>query len=74
MIKLAMIRIDKRLREEDYAARMLIQIHDELLFEVPSDELARVKEMVAFEMENAVPLRVPIVVDSGTGDNWSEAH
>ncbi len=74
MIKLAMINIDRRLREEDYAARMLIQIHDELLFEAPPEEMDRLCEMVAFEMENAVPLRVPIVVDSGTGDNWSEAH
>jgi DNA polymerase-1 len=74
MIKLAMIRIDARLREEDFAARMLVQIHDELLFEAPPQELERLQEMVRESMQGALPLDVPLVVDVGTGANWSEAH
>ncbi len=74
MIKLAMIRVDARLREDGYKARMLLQIHDELLFEVPPDEMDRLTEMVQEEMRSALPLDVPLVVDVGTGANWSEAH
>ena len=53
---------------------MLLQIHDELLFETPADELERLVEMVKGEMQSALPLDVPLVVDVGSGDNWSEAH
>jgi DNA polymerase-1 len=74
MIKLAMIRIDERLRTDGFKARMLLQIHDELLFEAPPDELDALTEMVRAEMGSALPLEVPIVVDVGVGSNWSEAH
>ena len=74
MIKLAMIRIDERLRADGFEARMLLQIHDELLFEAPPAEMVRLQEMVITEMKDALPLDVPVVVDVGTGDNWSEAH
>ena len=74
LIKIAMIRIDERLRDDDFATRMLLQIHDELLFEAPEDEMDRLIAMVTSEMQDALPLDVPIVVDTGTGANWSEAH
>jgi DNA polymerase-1 len=74
MIKLAMIRVDERLRTDGFAARMLLPIHDELLFEVPEDELERLTGMVRACMGDALPLDVPIVVDVGVGRNWSEAH
>lgn len=72
LIKLAMIRIEKVLREEKLAAKMLLQVHDELVFESPSDELSRLEEIVRYEMENAATLSVPLVVDVGTGRNWVE--
>ncbi len=74
MIKLAMIKVDGRLRSDGFEARMLLQIHDELLFEAPEAEMDRLIAMVTEEMEGALPLDVPIVVDVGTGANWSEAH
>jgi DNA polymerase-1 len=72
LIKLAMIRIEKTLREELLAAKMLLQVHDELVFESPSIELSRLEEIVRYEMENAATLSVPLVVDVGTGSNWVE--
>ncbi len=74
LIKLAMIRIDRRLRTESYASRMLIQIHDELLLEVPSAESETLEALVVKEMAGAMDLDVPIIVDTGWGENWSEAH
>lgn len=74
IIKVAMIRIWNRLREESLAAKMILQIHDELLFELPEKEIDAVKEMVRAEMEGAVSLSVPIRVDIGFGRNWAEAH
>jgi len=74
MIKLAMIRVDERLRADGFEARMLLQIHDELLFEVPPGEIDRLTEMVRVEMGSALPLDVPLIVDVGIGSNWSEAH
>ena len=53
---------------------MILQVHDELVFDVYKPELEQVKEIVVQEMENAYPLNVPLVVDSGTGINWLEAH
>jgi DNA polymerase-1 len=70
LIKIAMIRIDDRLRENGHQARMLLQVHDELVFEVPPDEMEAVKTLVKHEMENAAELSVPLVVDMGTGANW----
>ncbi len=74
LIKLAMIQIDHELARGTLGARMLLQIHDELLFEVPNDEMDDTIAMVRKRMEGALPLDVPVVVDVGTGSNWSEAH
>jgi DNA polymerase-1 len=72
LIKMAMIGIDKALRSSTYQAKMLLQVHDELVFEVPPEELDGVKAMVKHEMENAAELAVPLVVDMGIGANWLE--
>ena len=74
MIKLAMIKIHDRMIRENYKAKMILQIHDELLFEIPEDELEDVKDIVIYEMENAMKLDIPIVVDCGIGNSWYEAH
>ncbi len=74
IIKVAMVNIDRRLREENLQARMVLQVHDELVFDVPETELEQVRQLVKLEMENAVTLSVPLVVDIGVGANWSEAH
>ncbi|MFQ6606355.1 MAG: DNA polymerase I [Fidelibacterota bacterium] len=74
MIKLAMIAIHRILQKEQFRAKMVLQIHDELLFEVPEDEVEALQKMVVREMENALPLSVPLVVDCGVGQSWFEAH
>jgi DNA polymerase-1 len=74
LIKLAMIHIHQRIKKEGYAAKMILQVHDELVFEVPKKEVADVKEMVVYEMEHAMDLSVPLKVDVGVGANWLEAH
>ncbi len=74
IIKVAMINIDRRLRAEGLQTRMVLQVHDELVFDVPQAELELIRQLVKVEMENAVPLSVPVVVDIGVGANWSEAH
>jgi len=74
IIKVAMVNIDRRLRAEKLQGRMLLQVHDELVFEVPAAELEQVRELVRAEMESAVPLDLPLKVDIGTGKNWAEAH
>ncbi|MCK5148380.1 DNA polymerase I [bacterium] len=74
LIKIAMINIARRLQSGDWQAKMILQIHDELLFEVPDVELEKLKDMVREEMEGALELSVPIKVDMGVGDNWFEAH
>jgi len=74
IIKLAMINIWKVFKEGDLKARMNLQVHDELLFEVPAEELREVTEIVRKEMEGVVGLSVPIKVDIGYGKNWAEAH
>ena len=74
IIKVAMINIDRRLRGEKLQTRMLLQVHDELVFEVPPEELEQVRELVRSEMENAVQLDLPLKVDIGVGKNWAEAH
>lgn len=70
IIKMAMISIDKALTNENLKTRLLLQVHDELIFEVPTDEVERVKKIVKEGMENVVDLNVPLVVDMGTGDDW----
>ena len=74
IIKLAMIRIFNRFKEEKLKAKMLIQVHDELNFEVPEQELNEVRDIVRYEMEHAFTIDVPLVVDVGLGKNWFEAH
>lgn len=74
MIKLAMIRIQAQIEEHKLRAMMILQIHDELLFEVPPDELDILKTIVVREMEWALPLDVPIHVEVGVGKSWYEAH
>jgi DNA polymerase-1 len=74
IIKRAMIRIDRRLTDEARPARMLLQVHDELIFEVDAGAVGPVSEMVRQEMEGAADLRVPLTVDLGVGANWDEAH
>lgn len=74
MIKLAMIRINRKLREGGFRSKMTLQVHDELLFDVPMDEKDALQNMVISEMKEALPLEVPILVESGWGKNWLEAH
>ena len=73
LIKVAMIRIAKRLESEKRKARMLLQVHDELVFEAPPEERGALKELVKTEMENVYELSVPLVVDVGSGPNWRDA-
>ena len=70
IIKLAMINIDRRMRDLNLKSKMLLQVHDELIFEVDEDELSVMKELVRDGMENVVELRVPLKVDMGMGINW----
>src|SRR5437762_3951415 len=70
--KISMIRIDDAFRAKQVESKMLLQVHDELVFEVPPGELDQVQELVKFEMENAAQLSVPLVVDLGVGKNWME--
>ncbi len=73
IIKVAMIAIHRRLREEGRGARLVLQVHDELLLEVPEKEVSAVKELVRDEMCSAYPLDPPLAVDVGVGDDWHEA-
>ncbi len=74
IIKIAMVRIHEKLKSGRYASKMILQVHDELIFEVVPEELEKLKEMVIYAMTNAVKLDVPLKVDWGTGRNWLEAH
>ena len=74
MIKLAMIAIQKKLTKENMKSKMILQVHDELVFEVPKNELDSLKSIVINKMENALSLSVPIIVDCGHGKSWFEAH
>jgi DNA polymerase I len=74
IIKIAMVRIDARMRQEKFLSKMILQVHDELIFEVVTSELEKLKELVLFEMSNAVKLDIPLLVEGGTGNNWFEAH
>jgi DNA polymerase-1 len=71
---MAMIRVDTRIRNEGAKSRLIMQVHDELVFEVPTAELLQMERLVEEEMENAVESRVPLKVDISYGANWSEAH
>ena len=74
IIKLAMIAIQKRLKSENKNSKMILQVHDELVFDVPKYEIDEIKILIKEEMENAFKLEVPLVVDIGIGSNWLEAH
>ncbi len=74
LIKVAMIRIADNLRNEKWKAKMILQVHDELIFETPPDELEKLTKMVKREMEGAIKLSLPIKVDVGCGKSWYEAH
>ena len=74
IIKVAMVRIHKRFRTENIRSTMILQVHDELNFNVYENEMDKVKAVVVEEMENAVQLRVPLIADCGIGNNWLEAH
>ena len=74
LIKIAMVRVDRALREAGLRTKMVLQIHDELVFDVPREEVERVREIVRREMTNAYDFGVPLEVGIGVGDNWLEAH
>lgn len=74
LIKIAMINLQRRLQREGMQARMILQVHDELVFEAPAAEMAALKQMVIEEMSGAVQLDVPVKIEVGVGKNWLEAH
>jgi DNA polymerase-1 len=77
MIKMAMIQVQQKLKENKAifkGSKMILQVHDELVFDAPIDEIDALKKMVVETMENAMPIGIPIVVEAGTGKNWLEAH
>lgn len=74
IIKIAMIRIYERIKREIPEARMILQVHDELIFEVKPERLEQLRKMVVDEMGGAATLKVKLIIDSGTGNNWLEAH
>ncbi|MEF2794218.1 MAG: DNA polymerase A family protein, partial [Hydrogeniiclostridium sp.] len=73
IIKIAMIRVDHRLRAEGLQARLILQVHDELIVECPEEEAGRVSALLTEEMENAVHLSVPMVAEAKVGRTWYEA-
>ena len=74
IIKLAMIAVDRRIREEGLRSRMVLQIHDELVFDAVPEEVSKLKEIVVHEMEHVLELSVPLTVECNEGKNWLEAH
>ena len=74
LVKIAMINIHNKIKENKYKTKMILQIHDELIFEVPKYEIESISELVKFEMENAIKLSIPLKVDYNWGDSWYEAH
>ncbi|HPM19338.1 MAG TPA: DNA polymerase, partial [Bacteroidales bacterium] len=74
IIKVAMVRIHQKMKTGNYKSKMILQVHDELIFEVVPNELDLLREMVIHEMTNAVKLDIPLRVDWGVGKNWLEAH
>ncbi len=74
MIKLAMINIYREMKKQEMKSRMILQVHDELVFEAPKSELKELERLVADEMKNAMKLDVPVDVEVGTGPNWLDAH
>ena len=74
LIKVAMNNIYKRMKDENYTGKMILQVHDELLFEIPRKEMEKLSKMVVEEMEKSISFKVPIKVDYNYGNNWYEAH
>ena len=74
LIKIAMINVNNRIKKSNLNSKMILQIHDELMFEVPHDEIDKLSVLVKEEMENAIKLDVPLKVDCDYGKNWFEAH
>jgi DNA polymerase-1 len=74
LIKLAMIAVDRWLRDESLGSKLVMQVHDELVLEVPEAELLRVRERLPALMAGVAQMRVPLLVELGVGDNWDEAH
>lgn len=74
IVKIAMIKIDRELEEQQLKTKMLLQVHDELVFEAPADEIESASQLIKTEMENALKTQVPLLVEIGVGDNWLEAH
>jgi DNA polymerase-1 len=74
IIKIAMINIHKKLTTENWKSKMLLQVHDELVFDVHLSELEKIKPMIKYEMENAFALNVPLIVEIGEGNDWLAAH
>ena len=74
IIKMAMVSIHRKLKEESLTAQMIMQVHDELNFNVPAAEVEQVREIVVTEMQNAVHLSIPLIAECGVGKNWLEAH
>ncbi|WP_407531857.1 DNA polymerase [Elizabethkingia meningoseptica] len=74
IIKMAMVNCDKAISEKGLRSKMILQVHDELLFEVPKDEVDIMEKLVKHEMENVVRLSIPLIIELGKGENWAEAH
>jgi len=74
IIKLAMISLEQKIQTQHLPIKMIMQVHDELVFEVPEDQIDAATDLIRAEMEQAASLKVPLVVDVGVGDNWDEAH
>jgi hypothetical protein len=74
IIKIAMIKVDEAIRHHNYRSQMTLQVHDELVFNVPTEEVDKFRQSVKHAMETAASLRVPLIVDVGIGHNWLEAH
>ncbi|HRZ97088.1 MAG TPA: DNA polymerase, partial [Paludibacter sp.] len=74
IIKIAMVNIQARLESESMKTKMTMQVHDELNFSVPVDEVEHAQKVVVEEMEKAIKLKVPLIADCGVGANWLEAH
>jgi DNA polymerase-1 len=74
IIKIAMIKIQEILKSDHYKSKMLLQVHDELVFDLHKDEIDVLQPIIKSEMENAYKLSIPLIVDVGIGENWLEAH
>jgi DNA polymerase-1 len=74
MIKIAMINIHKTFTAYNFKSKMILQVHDELIFDVHKDELENIKPVIHDLMQTAIPMKVPVLVEMNTGDNWLEAH